>query len=114
MKITTKRILDVDLPSDRSAFLWDPRKTGKTYWIDERFKDTDIILGDMDVAIEVKGSQKIHSGHTKSLSALMEEHSIGRTLIVSMEKQPRKIDHSIEVLPWKDFLEILWSGGLGV
>jgi hypothetical protein len=44
----------------------------------------------------------------------MEEHSIGRVVIVSLENQPRKLDSSIEVLPWQIFLEILWSGGLGL
>jgi hypothetical protein len=68
----------------------------------------------MDVAIEIKGTQKIHSGHTKSMRALMEECSVRRALIVSMEKQPRKLDSSIEVLPWEIFLEMLWAGEFGL
>jgi predicted AAA+ superfamily ATPase len=84
------------------------------YWRTSTGFEVDYILADMDVAIEVKGTQKVHSGHTKSLRALMEEHSIKRAIVVSMEKQLRKIENSIEVLPWKTFLEILWSGGLGI
>lgn len=83
------------------------------YWRTSSGFEVDFILGDMDAAIEIKGSNKIHSGHIKGLRALREEHSIGRSLIISMEKQPRVLDNSIEVLPWKDFLEELWSGGLG-
>lgn len=32
-----KRLLDLDLPSRQSAFLWGPRKTGKTSYLKERF-----------------------------------------------------------------------------
>jgi hypothetical protein len=27
------RTLEINLPPDRSAFLWGPRKIGKTYWL---------------------------------------------------------------------------------
>jgi hypothetical protein len=37
-----------------------------------------------------------------------------RIVIVSLEKQPRRINPSIEVFPWQDFLETLWSGGFGI
>ena len=43
MKKITKRILDINLPVNRSAFLWGPRKTGKTYWINKHYKDVIII-----------------------------------------------------------------------
>ncbi len=33
------RALDISLPSNRSAFLWGPRKVGKTHWVSRRFKD---------------------------------------------------------------------------
>lgn len=34
------RLLDIDLPKGRSAFLWGPRKTGKTTYLRERFPDS--------------------------------------------------------------------------
>jgi hypothetical protein len=43
MRIIKKRLLDLQLPSDQSAFLWSPRKTGKTYWINQRFADLPLI-----------------------------------------------------------------------
>jgi predicted AAA+ superfamily ATPase len=70
----------------------------------------DFILGDMNVAIEVKGSHRVHSTHTRGLR----EHTVKRAVIVSLEKQSRKLDSAIEVLPWQVFLETLWSGELGV
>ncbi len=84
------------------------------YWRTSSGYEVDFILGDMNLVIEVKASQKIHSGHTRSLKALQEEYSIGRIVVVSLEKHPRRLDSSIEVLPWQTFLEILWSGGFGV
>ena len=68
----------------------------------------------MDLAIEVKASGRIHGEHTRCLKALQEENSIGRSVLVSLEKQPRRVDTTIEVMPWQVFLEILWSGGFGV
>jgi uncharacterized protein len=84
------------------------------YWRTSTGFEVDIILGDMEVAIEIKGSQRVHSDHTKGLRALMEEHTIRRALVVSLENKVRKLENNIEVLPWKTFLEILWSGALGV
>ncbi|MGB0678831.1 MAG: ATP-binding protein [Polyangiales bacterium] len=37
----TQRWLDIDLPPGRSAFLWGPRKVGKSYWIREHFRRPD-------------------------------------------------------------------------
>ena len=84
------------------------------YWRTSSGFEVDFILGDMDLAVEVKASGRIHRGHTRGLKALQEEHSIGRTVMVSLEKQPRRIASSIEVMPWQMFLEVLWSGGFGV
>lgn len=84
------------------------------YWRTSTGFEVDFILGDMDVAIEVKGSARIHSTHTRGLRALLEEHTVNRALVVSLEKEPRRLMPAIEVLPWQRFLEELWSGELGV
>ncbi|MBW2194070.1 MAG: ATP-binding protein, partial [Deltaproteobacteria bacterium] len=84
------------------------------YWRTSSGFEVDFILGDMDVVVEIKGSQKVHSAHIKGLKALLEEHKPKRSIVVSLEKQARKLDSSIEVLPWQDFLETLWTGDLGV
>ena len=84
------------------------------YWRTSTGFEVDFILGEMNVAIEVKGSHRVHSAHTRGLRALLEEHAVERAVIVSLEEQPRKLDYSIEVLPWQVFLEALWSKELGV
>jgi predicted AAA+ superfamily ATPase len=82
------------------------------YWRTSTGFEVDFILGDMDVALEVKGSQRVHTGHTRGLKALLEEHRVKRAILISLDKQPRKVDSHIEVLPWQVFLESLWSGEL--
>ena len=79
------------------------------YWRTSTGYEVDFIFDNMKVAVEVKGTERIHSGHTKGLKALIEEHSVKRAIIVSLEKEPRKTKPSIEVLPWQVFLEKLWS-----
>ena len=37
------RLLDISLPQGKSAFLWGPRKVGKTYWIREHLKEATVI-----------------------------------------------------------------------
>ncbi len=80
------------------------------YWRTSTGFEVDFILGDMNVAIEVKGTQRVHSGHARGLKALLEENSVERVIIVSLEKEPKRLESSLEVLPWQVFLEALWSG----
>ena len=82
------------------------------YWRTSTGFEVDFILGEMDVAIEVKGSQNVHSGYTRGMRALLEEHRVERAIIVSLEKHPRVLEAGLEVLPWQDFLERLWGGEL--
>jgi len=82
------------------------------YWRTSTGFEVDFILGDMNVAIEVKGTHRIHSGHARGLMALLQEHAVERAIIVSLEKEPKRLESSLEVLPWQVFLEALWSGDI--
>lgn len=84
------------------------------YWRTSSGLEVDFILGDMNVAVEIKGTKRVHSGHARGLKALLAEHKVDKPIIVSLENQPKKIDSVITVLPWQVFLETLWSGELGV
>ena len=37
---TIKRLLEIELPKRQSAFLWGPRKTGKTTYLRDSFPDS--------------------------------------------------------------------------
>ena len=43
MKKIKNRLLNIQLPPNRSAFLWGPRKTGKTFWINTHLSDLPLI-----------------------------------------------------------------------
>jgi len=46
------------------------------YWRTSTGFEVDFILGDMQVAVEVKGSKIVHETHTRALRALIEEHTV--------------------------------------
>jgi len=43
MKSIVKRLFRLDLPEGRSAFLWGPRKVGKSYWISRHLPDASVV-----------------------------------------------------------------------
>lgn len=84
------------------------------FWRTASGYEVDFIAGDLDLAIEVKGSSRVHDGDTTGLRALREEHRVRRSIVVSLERHPRTIARGIEVLPWETFLQQLWNGNFGV
>ena len=84
------------------------------FWRTASGYEVDFVLGQLDVAIEVKGAARVHDGDVAGLRALAEEQRVRRAVVVSLERQPRTLSRGIDVLPWQTFLEQLWSGGLGV
>src|SRR5262245_16500868 len=43
MRSIVKRAFELDLPRGRSAFLWGPRRVGKSYWVREHHANAPII-----------------------------------------------------------------------
>jgi len=84
------------------------------FWRTASGFEVDFVLGELDVAIEVKAGTRVHDGDLGGLRALAEEHRVRRAIVVSLERQPRTAPPGIEVLPWKTFLAQLWNGDLGV
>ncbi|HEU5281559.1 MAG TPA: ATP-binding protein [Gammaproteobacteria bacterium] len=83
-----------------------------SYWRTSGGAEVDFILGDMECAIEVKTSTRIDHHAAKSLKTLQEDHRLKRSIIVSFENEPKKLNNQIECLPWKLFLEKLWGGDI--
>jgi predicted AAA+ superfamily ATPase len=84
------------------------------YWRTASGFEVDFVIGEMDLAVEVKGGTRVHEGDLTGLHALGEEHRVKRRVVVSLERQPRTVAPGIEVLPWRTFLTRLWAGDLGV
>jgi uncharacterized protein len=79
-----------------------------SYWRSTSGYEVDFILGD-HTAVEVKAKKNVTLQDIKSLRALAEEAKLNRYLCVSLEPHPRNL-HGITILPFKTFLEALWSG----
>jgi len=104
-----KRFQNIELPPNRSAFLWGPRKTGKTTLLKQHFADAFWIdLLDYDL-FEIKSSVNIRE-RPKGIHLFQEEYHCKKRLIVSRESLPRNLNSNITVLPWKIFCEMLWAG----
>ena len=79
-----------------------------SFWRTASGSEVDLILGDDEVAIEVKASANV-ADRTKVLHLFHQENKCRKSLIISKERRPRKISSQITVLPWQDFCEMLWA-----
>lgn len=81
-----------------------------SYWhtLDNHY-EVDAVIGDAEVAIEIKSAKNVESHDTKGLKAFGEEHPEAKLILVSMEETPRKLN-GIEVWPATQFLKRLWAG----
>ena len=78
-----------------------------SYWRSTSGFEVDFILGD-HTAVEVKAKKNISANDLKSLRAFAEEKGLKRYLCVSLEPRKRNLE-IVTVLPYRDFLEALWS-----
>jgi len=79
------------------------------YWRTSSGQEVDFLLGEREVAIEIK-SGKVHEGDLRGLQALLKDGPVKKAIIVSLEKERRRVAGMIEILPWQEFLALLWSG----
>lgn len=79
------------------------------YWRTASQVEIDFVLGDHEVAIEVKSTEQANTRHLKGLKNFAEEYKVNKMILISKDPFPRKIDN-ILVLPWKVFLQQLWAG----
>jgi len=77
------------------------------YWRSLSGYEVDFLLGET-TAIEVKSTTLAQEKHLSGLQALREEGKFKRFILVSRDERPRKLD-GIEILPWREFLEKLWT-----
>lgn len=82
-----------------------------SYWRTTSGTEVDFILGDHEVAIEVKSSEQVQPRHMKGLKYFSEEYKTKKLILVSNDPQPRKTGN-IEIMPWRHFLDKLWDGDI--
>jgi predicted AAA+ superfamily ATPase len=82
-----------------------------SYWRTSTGQEVDFLLGEREIAVEIKAG-KVHEGDLRGLNALIEDAPVKKTILVSFEKERRRVAGQIEIFPWQDFLSLLWSGKL--
>ncbi len=80
-----------------------------SYWRTISQIEVDFILGDHEVAIEVKSTHNVQPRHVKALHHFSEEYNTKKLIVVSNDPLERLMGNVL-VLPWKIFLEKLWAG----
>lgn len=80
-----------------------------TFWRTASGAEVDLILGDAQVAMEIKSSESARE-KSKGLHLFRDEHKCKNSLIISRDPVPRKLSSDINVLPWQVFFDMLWDG----
>ena len=78
------------------------------YWRTASQLEIDFVLGDHEVAIEVKATEQANQRHLKGLKAFAEEYQVKKQILITNDPLPRLVG-DILILPWKIFLERLWA-----
>lgn len=78
------------------------------FWRSASGYEVDFLVGD-HTAIEVKAKENIALRDLKSLRALAEEGKFKHYLCVSLEPRARTVN-GIRVLPYRNFIDMLWNG----
>ena len=79
------------------------------FWRTKSGLETDFVLGDAEVAIEVKGARRVDKKDLHGLTAFIEALSPKRALVVCNGAEDRLLG-KIKVMYWRHFLEELWQG----
>jgi len=79
------------------------------FWRTKSGLEVDFILGHGEVAIEVKGTSRIDNAAMRPLKVFIQEYRPASAFVVCNERAPR-VHEDIRILPWRDFLKMLWNG----
>ena len=83
-----------------------------TFWRTHSGFEVDLIVGDMELALEFKSGRRLREADLRGLRALHEERPPARSVVVAGIDEPRRTDDGIEVMPWRVFCAQLWAGAL--
>ena len=84
-----------------------------SYWRLTTGTEVDFIVGSMQTAIEAKAVKKISSQHLKGLRELIKDYpKVGKRIVVCFENKKRITSDGILIMPYKKFVEELWTNKL--
>jgi uncharacterized protein len=79
------------------------------FWRTKSGLEVDFILGNGEIALEVKGSSRIDKRDLYPLTAFQKEFPSSKAIIVCNERTERIVDQ-IHIMPYRHFLSKLWEG----
>jgi predicted AAA+ superfamily ATPase len=79
------------------------------FWRTKAGAEVDFILGDGEVAIEVKGTSRVDDRDLRGLRLFGETHRPRLAIVVCNETADRVVD-GIRIVPWRQFFRELWAG----
>ena len=79
------------------------------FWRTKSGAEVDFVLGDGEVAIEVKGTARVERKDLRGLKAFSESYSPRLSIVVCTEPEERLCE-GIRIMPWRRFLDRLWAG----
>jgi predicted AAA+ superfamily ATPase len=79
------------------------------FWRTKSGLEVDFILGHGEVAIEVKGTSRVDNKDLRPLKSFTLDYRPTRAFVVCNEGAAR-LHEDIHILPWRDFLNMLWDG----
>ncbi|MGK5086552.1 AAA family ATPase [Bdellovibrionota bacterium FG-2] len=92
----------------RAALSYLKKDLPMQYWRTKSSFEVDLILGD-SYAFEIKSTDEINPRHLKGLRALREEALLRKYAVIAFVPHRRIID-GIAIIPWQEFLAMLWGG----
>jgi predicted AAA+ superfamily ATPase len=81
------------------------------FWRTKSGQEVDFVLGDGEIAVEVKGSARLDNKGLRSIAAFADEYAPKNAIVVCNEREERRVD-KIRVMPWRSFLAELWGGAI--
>ena len=79
------------------------------FWRTRAGLEVDFVLGDGEVAVEVKSTPRVDRRALRSIRAFVEEESPRAAYLVCDEPDERLVE-GVRITPWRRFLQALWSG----
>lgn len=106
------RTLRIDLPPGQPAFLRGPRKTGKSTLLRHQLPHSAFFdLLDTRLLLELTRAPWTLSERVRALGDAATAHPIVIDEVQN-EGAPRQTSDGIRILPWQQFLELLWSDAI--
>ena len=78
------------------------------FWRTKSGLEVDFILGNGEVAVEIKGTSRVDRRALRPIKVFTEKYTPAKSIVVCNEREER-IHSGIQILPWRLFLQRLWN-----